>query len=333
MEDGDTPFLEVKDASSGGIDAQTAEILSRVDTFSVQQRVSMMEAGTCGCCEAANQYDIFDETNGTRLMLAEERSSLLTRICCAPGHTLLVDVHAVDPRGNKLYQVMTVERLGCCCKKPCLGCCACCEPCADGATMYAGAVEGEAGSLSPHSRIGAVRQPTMFGGAACKPSIKLVDRSETDIGTIEGPQCFGGCSELCCDTSFKLDGGRAVITKQKPHSLSDAMRELGTDADMFRLHFKDPSADATTKANMLGAMLLLDLMFFENVRAWRGGPRACAVRAARPRACEPRAAVPPARLPTPPPPPRTRHYNAGGTQYTADVRRIWTCANGRAAAR
>lgn len=249
------------------LDAQTVDVLSRVDAFSIQQRVHWKEAATCGCCESANVYDIFDETHGTRLMVAEERSDGLTRCCCAPEHTLLVDVHAVDPEGNKLYQVMTLERLGCCTQKPCLCCCSCAAPCTDKATVYAGAVEGEAGELPAERILGVAEQPTVAQGSVFTPMIRVMDRSEKEIGTISGPCLFGGCSEFCFDSSFRLDKERALIQKVRPRDLQGALRELVTDSDMFRMQISDTTLDPTSKANLIGSMLLLDYMFFERVRA------------------------------------------------------------------
>mmetsp|Transcript_22496 Transcript_22496/g.57894 ORF Transcript_22496/g.57894 Transcript_22496/m.57894 type:complete len:289 (-) Transcript_22496:349-1215(-) len=245
------------------LDAQTLDVLSRVNAFSIQQRVSMKEAATCGCCEAANKYDIWDETNNTRLMLAEERSSLFNRCCCAPGHSLIVDVHAVDPQGEKLYQVMTVERLGCCMQKPCLGCFACAGPCTDKVTMYAGGVEGEPGSLEGGTVIGTSVQPTIFEGSVFTPMVRVMDRNEKEVGMISGPCCIGGCSEFCVDSNFKLNDERALIQKVRPKDMKSALRELATDSDSFRMEFKDTTIDPTAKANMIGSMLLLDYMFFE----------------------------------------------------------------------
>ena len=88
---------------------------------------------------------------------------------------------------------------------------------------------------------------------------------------VQGPSCFGGCSEFCCDFHFKVSkpesaaktGDLADIVKKKPSSLAGGFKELITDADVFELSFKDPNLTPEQKATLLGTLLLTDYTYFE----------------------------------------------------------------------
>ena len=247
------------------LDAQTENIFANVDKFTVQQKVHLLEAGTCGCCESANEYSVFDGTHDTRLLVVKERSDLFNRVCCAPTHNFMLDVIAVDPTtGNELFQVMTVEREACC-NKPCIGCFACGSGCSDKVTLHVGRQEGPAGKvLSTDSVIGVVQQPTN-GGGGLHPTLLVMDRDgmEEKALKVRGPTCFGGCSECCCDVDFKVDEDRALIRQTKPSSMQGALRGLMTDSDAFTIEIKDKTMTPLHKAQLIGAMLLGDYMFFE----------------------------------------------------------------------
>ena len=51
------------------LDAQTIELLSRMDSFFIQQRIRFVEAGTGGCFEQPNVYDVFDKQTNKRIMV------------------------------------------------------------------------------------------------------------------------------------------------------------------------------------------------------------------------------------------------------------------------
>lgn len=61
---------------------------------------------------------------------------------------------------------------------------------------------------------------------------------------ITGPMCFGGCSELCCDSKFlykKRGDGKNIAHMKKlaPKTCMDACAEMFTDADKFLVEFGD----------------------------------------------------------------------------------------------
>lgn len=113
-----------------------------------------------------------------------------------------------------LFTILRDDGMRCCYKCPCkwLNTFVCFSCCQDGMRVYAGALEnqpnieiGRPTKQEPLNRLmGAVTQP-IFGGC-CLPTLHLRDagQSETDTpyGKIEGPCCFGGCSEFCFSFKF-----------------------------------------------------------------------------------------------------------------------------------
>ena len=108
---------------------------------------------------------------------------------------------------DMLPTVMTMERQGFC-GKPCLGCCAFTDSCKDGMFLHAGFVDGEPGKIAARnpSCVGYATQPKMGGGST--PTVNIMDRGSPDswrlLAKVEGPQCFGGCSELCYSSEFTV---------------------------------------------------------------------------------------------------------------------------------
>ena len=157
---------------------------------------------------------------------------------------------AINPDGSPGGVLMTMERdgntcspTGCCHKWLC--CCNCADICADGFSLHLGAVthpDGP-GHFPKDSQIGWANQPSMGGGLT--PTIQLMERQElASFAIVEGPTCFGGCSELCCSAPFQISKGPAInlplkrgdsakIVKQAPTGFGAAMREALTDSDVY----------------------------------------------------------------------------------------------------
>lgn len=167
-----------------------------------------------------------------------------------------------------------------CCNK-CLGCVVCTGCCADGMTLVTGAVDhgDDAKSIGqklidniPQDRIVGSAIVPIFGGC-CTPTINVKSTSSGSepFGKVEGPTCFGGCSEFCCDFEFPISsfdsaakaGDFGKITKLKPTSMGGAFLELFSDADVFKLEFADETLTPEQKATFLSTLLLTDYMFFE----------------------------------------------------------------------
>lgn len=269
------------------IDGQTAGLLAGTNKFKVKQRVAWLEGLTQGMCEQENVYDIFDDATGQPVFTAVEESDGMTRCCCAPHHSFLLKIKpagvGVPREALRSYNtLMTMEREGCCSKWG-LGCWACNDDCKDGFFMHAGDVHGEAGSIQMSSGrvFGYATQPKLGGGMT--PTINVMERADAAgtqwgaMAKIEGPTCFGGCSELCCETEWPVSkmqasdietklmvGDFATITKLKPNSCGAAVSEAFTDTDQYMIEFK-PGVELAPqqKALMLASLLQIDFMFFE----------------------------------------------------------------------
>lgn len=186
---------------------------------------------------------------------------------------------------------MTMEREGCdcCCgecPKPCLCCFACTEGCSEHGTLHAGELQGDPGSMKGNREktklLGESFQPR--GGGGIRPVMQIMDRAGSSgdaemFAATRGPFCFGGCSELCCDTRFGISiaqpgltvnqihtlpfGDFASIEKKRPKNMSQAAREFFTDSDIYEVDFLSKSVTPQQKANVLATMVHLDYMFFE----------------------------------------------------------------------
>jgi len=235
------------------LDPRTVEVLSRMDSFFIQQRIRMVEAVSGGCIEQQNVYDVFDHETKKRIMIIKEESDGCSRCCCSPDHSIFVRFYHVgsdapelqpgqtvdwsyEPNGDPF---MTFEREGCdcCCKglcpKPCLCCFSCGDGCRQVGTLHAGDLTGRPGEAHGKREraklIGETIQPV--GGGGFKPIMQLMDRADPNETTgrselfaaTRGPCLFGGCSKLCCSSEF----GQAVASDQ----------DFGNVSKMHQLNF------------------------------------------------------------------------------------------------
>jgi len=115
------------------------------------------------------------------------------------------------------------------------------------------------------------------------PTINVMERGDEGgtkwgaLAKIEGPTCFGGCSELCCETEWPVSrmeagtfetklkaGDFATITKHIPQGCGDAVKEAMTDSDTYTIEFRENIKLAPQqKALMLASLVQIDYMFFE----------------------------------------------------------------------
>ena len=277
------------------LDPATAGMLATMNSFRVNQRVRFWETLSGGCCEQSNVYDVFDEVTGAHVFIAQEKSEDCNRCFCNPQHSLRVEFKAVNHPDRQwmkkadieaLPTVMTFEREGCF-SKPGLGCCICAEDCKDGMVMSAGPplVDSKPGNVVIQQNSFAYATQPKCGGYFT-PTLNLFNRMGTGgekeeafvpLAKVEGPFIFGGCSELCCDSTFKvssmtkeqldtkiLSGDLARITKKKPKGLCACGKELFTDSDTFTVHYNESvGLTPQQKAAMMGSLILSDYMFFE----------------------------------------------------------------------
>jgi len=158
----------------------------------------------------------------------------------------------------------------------CLGHLACFDCCLDGVTVVAGGTSEETSvdigkvDSAQQGIIGSSKVPCL--GGHCHPTLHLREgTNDAPWAKLEGPMCFGGCSELCCDFSFPVSrfdsdshaGDIAELTKRAPRGIAAAAKEMFSDADVFTVSFKDKNLTPEQKALILGNQLLVDYMFFE----------------------------------------------------------------------
>jgi len=275
------------------IDARTEELLGNSNSFYVQQQIQWLDAVSQGCISQKNKYHVFDKDTNVLIMIIKEESGDCNRCCCNPCHSLFAKFYLVDEAGKATgTPVLTLERDGCDCgqpsPKPCLCCFACTENCSDRGIIYAGdfgeaAVPGMSAVRDKSTMIGETRQPLKGGGF--HPVLQIMERDESDpepsniqFAAARGPRCFGGMSELCCNVEFgaskakpdmgvdeihKLEFDYASITKVKPASFTQALREAFTDVDIYVVAFEEEDVTPQQKANFLGTMIMMEYMFFE----------------------------------------------------------------------
>lgn len=200
-------------------------------------------------------------------MHAKEDAGGCARCCCAPNHSTKVYITNTKTSDT----ILTIEREGleCPCPKKCLGNqMVCLDCCTDAIRVYEGHVEGDPGDLlgAPEPLV-MIKQPIC--GGVFTPTLNVFPNGCEDAPfshQITGPACFGGCSELCCKSSFeyKAADGREVgnIVHMTPSSVGEVCEAMCTDVDKFELQFT-PTATPIEKATALASAILVDYMFFE----------------------------------------------------------------------
>jgi hypothetical protein len=171
------------------------------------------------------------------------------------------------------------------CKFPCkwLSTFVFCGCCQDGVEVFIGQTNDEPESelgrgvdRTQAVKIGSAIQPIC--GGWYKPTIHLSAHEDpnniTDepFAKIEGPLCFGGWSEVCCDFKFFTSyyasptktGDVAIIKKKRPRSAAGLFTELFSESDVYTIEFNpDAKLSATQKSSVLAGQLLADYMFFD----------------------------------------------------------------------
>eukprot|EP01062_Namystynia_karyoxenos_P001512 TRINITY_DN10515_c0_g1_i9.p1 TRINITY_DN10515_c0_g1~~TRINITY_DN10515_c0_g1_i9.p1 ORF type:complete len:296 (+),score=107.77 TRINITY_DN10515_c0_g1_i9:120-1007(+) len=214
------------------------------------------------CCEKENEYEVYDQNQAQMIFYVKEKSELCGctgRCCCNPAHELQLQIS----QAKGMQPVMEINRPF----RGCQFCPAWCDSCRQEATLSA------AGQIYGHAR-----QPTC--GGLCKPQVDVIsgpDQEAEPFAVVRGPcLCFGGLTEMCCDQNFPVmtpsEAPLGMITKEKPEDFDDAVREAMTDADLYTLTFDNPGMPAREKMLLLGSVLLLDYMFFEENKPWTCDP-------------------------------------------------------------
>ncbi|XP_074653998.1 phospholipid scramblase 2-like isoform X2 [Tubulanus polymorphus] len=215
------------------------EYLTQIDQLLVHQQVELLEAFVGWECK--NKYQI-KNAMGQQVYFAAEESDAFQRQCCGPqrGFTM----HITD---NMNQEVIRIERPFKCCAG--VNCCAGAECCAMEITIES----------PPGTVVGFVQQEC----SCLEPRYSVMNASHDRVLEIVGPVCV--CQGPCCgDVEFAVnssDGSTQVgkISKQ----WTGLVKEYFTDADNFGVQFP-MDLDVKMKAVMLGAVFLIDFMFFED---------------------------------------------------------------------
>ncbi|KAK8729745.1 hypothetical protein OTU49_008295 [Cherax quadricarinatus] len=207
------------------------EYLTMVDQLLIKQKVELLEAFTG--FETCNKYKV-QNSLGQQVYFAAEDTDCCTRQCCGPMRPF--DMKIMDNAQNEVIHL----------NRP-LACASCCFPCC---------LQSIEVTSPPGNVIGSVRQEWSI----LAPKYTVRNSSDDVILRIEGPICTWS---LCGDVEFKVlsaDGDVQVgkISKQ----WTGLVKEAFTDSDNFGITFPQ-DLDVKMKATLLGAVFLIDFMFFE----------------------------------------------------------------------
>jgi len=212
------------------------EYMTQIDQLLVKQQVELLEV--VSGFETNNKYKIKNSL-GQNVYYAVEDTDCCTRQCCGPMREFNMKVF--DNANNEVIHLYRPFR-----------CTLCCCPC------FLQEIEVQS---PPGTPIGYVIQKWSICTPGCKPQFEITDAQRNPILKIEGPLCVIAC---CMDVDFKvlaLDGVTEVgkVTKQ----WGGIVKEAFTDADTFGITFP-MDLDVKAKATMLGAVMLIDFIYFES---------------------------------------------------------------------
>lgn len=216
------------------------EYLLQVDSLQVKQLPSLLEAFTGW--DTNNKYEI-NNAAGQKVFFAAEESETCMRVCCQEQRGFTI--HVID---NLNQEVMRISREFKCCAG-CCWCAGCCNGCA-----HEVVVEAPVGNV-----VGYVRQK----GSCWIAKYDILDENRECVLKIRGPCCIldGACCP--CENEFRvLSRDESTQVGKISKVYAGFIKEAFTTADTFGINFPmDLSVKA--KATMLGALFLIDFMFFE----------------------------------------------------------------------
>lgn len=215
------------------------EYLTQVDQLLVHQQIELLEVFTNW--ESCNRYAI-KNTLGQQVYFAAEESDTCHRQCC--GASRGFTMHITDNLGQEVVRVNREFK-----------CCAGCNWCANSdCCAMTVAVEAPVGQV-----VGYVRQMQ----SCCAPKYVIMDAQQSVVLQIEGPVII--CQGPCCmnDQDFMLySADKAHQVGKISKQWSGFAQEMFTTADNFGISFP-MDLDVKIKAVILGALFLIDFMYFE----------------------------------------------------------------------
>lgn len=217
------------------------EYLTQLDQILVHQQVELLEAFSSW--ESKNKYQI-KNVLGQQVYFAAEESEDCSRQCCGSDRSFVM--HIVDNMNQEVIRAV----------RPFVGCCLFCW-CADCSDDCAYAISVES---PPGQTVGYVRQRA----SGWSPHYEIRDANSEVILKIRGPCCpyqGVGCTE---DVDFSvLSADESQIVGKISKQWAGLAKEWYTNADNFGISFpKD--LDVKAKATLLGALFLIDFMYFED---------------------------------------------------------------------
>jgi len=235
------PVMQQPQFGEGGLGGQPPppgcppglQYLTMVDQLIVKQQMEVLELVTG--FETKNKYKVMNSM-GQQVYFAKEDTGCCNRQCCGPGRAF--DMNITDNSGQEVIHLNRPLRCQACCFLCCLQ-------------------EMEVSS-PPGTVIGSIEQKWSI----LYPRFVIKDETGTPVLKIEGPLC--PCSCFGSDVEFKVlstQTGEQVgmITKQ----WTGILKEAFTDADNFGINFP-LDLDVKVKATLLGALFLIDFMYFEH---------------------------------------------------------------------
>ena len=209
------------------------QYLATLDQLLIKQKIEVLEV-VVGF-ETVNKYEVLNSI-GQSVYKAEEDSECCNRFCCGSGRGFDMML-----TGNEGQEVIHLQRP--------LRCQDCCFPCC---------LQEMEVSSPPGTVIGSISQQwSIF-----HPKLLIKDCLGHPVLRIEGPcMTFSCCGS---DVDFKVvsvETGEQIgkISKQ----WTGLAKEMFTDADNFGITFP-LDLDVKVKATLLGALFLIDFMYFEH---------------------------------------------------------------------
>lgn len=206
------------------------EYLTAIDQLLVHQKVELLEAFTG--FETANKYTI-KNTLGQKVYWAAEDTGCCNRMCC--GAARAFDIKIMDTFQNEVLHF----------SRP-LRCSSCWFPCC---------LQTMEVTAPPGNVIGYVEQDWSI----LTPQFSIKDQNGETVLKISGPFCT---FSICGDVEFEVLSTNGAQVGKISKQWSGLGRELFTDADHFGINFP-MDLDVRVKATLLGALFLIDYMFFE----------------------------------------------------------------------
>jgi len=237
--------------------------LNNADEFMVRQTKKGWFQECCGC-EANSEFKF--EMGGQEQSRIEEQSSCCMRFICRSNRPWITKMSKSTNIEDAAF--LTFIRPFRCHMSNCKCCCY---------QEVEARVGGETGTS-----LGMVQEQCWY----CVPTFKTLNEQGADEYVIHQPTCCGGCMinpchQGCCNcripfmimksNSDEIPCSKGTPIPSEPDKAPNAQitkvwrgmsTEILTDADSFELKCPD-GADASAKARLIGATLLLNQLFFE----------------------------------------------------------------------